>query len=276
MHSRVARGVGGSYDEVGPMVASGDFLDELFGIRGKTALVTGATRGIGRGIADAMAKAGARVIVTGRRRDAAVAVARDIGKGAIGLQLDLLEQASIKGVVENACAAAGRIDILVNNAGIYPAATFAEATGEHWDEVHNVNVRGAFLMLREVAARMKGSGGNIVNISSMGSVRPAAPIRFAYNASKAALNRLTEDAASAFAADGIRVNAILPGPIEVAEIDPSNDAALKIRDAVLRRVPVGRYGSPRDIAAAAIYLVSNASSFVTGQTLVVDGGFLVR
>jgi len=257
------------------------FLTELFGLDGKTAVVTGSTRGIGRVIAGQLAKAGARVVVTGRQRAAAEAAADEIeaaGGSALGLPLELRDEGSIQALAADAAAALGRIDILVNNAGIYPAGTLADASPEHWDEVHGVNVRGAFLMLREVAARMQaeGRGGRIVNISSMGSIRPAAPIRFAYNASKAALNRLTEDAASAFAADRIQVNAVLPGPIDTGRRDPTDAAAAKMYEAVLRRVPLGRYGTPYDIAAATIFLCSPASSFVTGQTLVVDGGFVVR
>jgi len=257
------------------------FLSELFGLQGKTAVVTGSTRGIGRTIAGELARAGARVVVTGRRRDAAEAVANEIaatGGQALGLSLELRDEASIGALMSDAHAALGRIDILVNNAGIYPAGALADATPEHWDEVHGVNVRGAFLALRAAARLMgqDGGGGRIVNISSMGSIRPAAPIRFAYNASKAALNRLTEDAASAFAGDGIQVNAVLPGPIDTGRRDPFDEAATKMHAAVLRRIPLGRYGTPHDIAAAVLFLCGPASAFITGQTLVVDGGFVVR
>jgi len=263
------------------MVEASAYLADLFGLRGKTAVVTGSTRGIGRVIAQELVKAGARVVVTGRKREAAEAAACEIeatGGQAVGLPLELRDEASVKTLMNEAHAALGRLDILVNNAGVYPAGAFAEATQAHWDEIHEVNVRGAFMALREAALRMQaeGQGGRIVNISSMGSIRPAAPIRFAYNASKAALNRLTEDAASAYAADKIQVNAVLPGPIDTGRVDPSDEAAMKLHNAVLRRVPLGRYGTPHDIAAAVIFLCSPASAFITGQTLVVDGGFVVR
>jgi len=250
------------------------------GLKGKTAIVTGAGSGIGKVLAKRLAEDGASVVIADIRDfdRAAAELAKATGARTLGLQVDVAAEGDAGRMAAETMKAFGRIDILVNNAGIYPAGTLADASPEHWDEVHGVNVRGAFLMLREVAARMQaeGRGGRIVNISSMGSIRPAAPIRFAYNASKAALNRLTEDAASAFAADRIQVNAVLPGPIDTGRRDPTDAAAAKMYEAVLRRVPLGRYGTPYDIAAATIFLCSPASSFVTGQTLVVDGGFVVR
>ncbi len=262
-------------------MATTDFVTGLFGLAGKTAIVTGSSKGIGRVIAIELAQAGAKVVLSSRTPGGADAVAKeiaDLGGEAVALSLEVRDETSVKAFVEQAHAALGRIDILVNNAGIYPAGEFLTASTEHWDTIHETNVRGLFLCLREVAARMRadGQGGRIINISSMGSIRPAAPIRFAYDASKAAVNRMTEDAASAFAADRIQVNAILPGPIDTGRMDRNDEAAMKMHNAVLRRVPLGRYGTPHDIAAAAIFLASPASSFITGQTLVVDGGFVVR
>jgi NAD(P)-dependent dehydrogenase (short-subunit alcohol dehydrogenase family) len=174
-------------------------------------------------------------------------------------------------------AAFGSRDVLVNNAGIYPATRFLDTTAEQWDTMHRVNLRSVFLCIREAVKIMQaqGRGGQIVNISSMGSVRPAAPARFAYGASKAGVNRLTEDAAAAFARDNIRVNAVLPGPIELTTPpEPiADERGARIRETIRNKIPLGRYGAPADVAAAVIFLASPASAFITGQALLVDGGF---
>jgi NAD(P)-dependent dehydrogenase (short-subunit alcohol dehydrogenase family) len=251
-------------------------LKELFGLDGQAAVVTGAGRGIGRAIALSLARAGAQVAVAARDPTAARPVVQEIeraGGHAVALAFDLGDEVSISKLMADAHAALGGLDILVNNAGIFPATSFLDTSAEQWDEIHRINLRGAFLCLREAARLMKadGRGGRIINISSMGSIRPAAPQRFAYNASKAGLNRLTEDAASAFAADRILVNAVLPGPIETG---PAADAATaKLYEAVIRRIPARRRGRPEEIAAAVIFLAGRSGGFVTGQCLAVDGGF---
>jgi NAD(P)-dependent dehydrogenase (short-subunit alcohol dehydrogenase family) len=245
-------------------------------LSGQTAVVTGANRGLGRVMALELAQLGAGVVIAARDAKGGQAVAREIeaaGGKAIRLPFDPDDEAGITALMTGAVEAFGRLDILVNNAGISPMTRLLDTTAEQWDEIHRINLRGAFLCLREAAKVMRrdGRGGRIVNISSMGSIRPAAPTRFAYNASKAALNRLTEDAAAALARDGIRVNAVAPGPTDtgggVSELDP------KIRDAITRKIPLGHWADPADIAAAVAFLVSPASAFITGQTLVVDGGF---
>jgi len=255
-----------------------NLLEEWFGLHGKAAVVTGAARGIGRAVALSLAGAGAQVAVAARDLATARPVVEAIeqaGGRAVALAFDLGDETSISKLMADAHAALGGLDILVNNAGVFPATRFLDTSADEWDEIHRINLRGAFLCLREAARLMKadGRGGRIINISSMGSIRPAAPQRFAYNASKAGLNRLTEDAASAFAADGILVNAILPGPIATA---PAADAATaKLHEAVARRIPMRRRGRPEEIAAAVIFLAARSGGFVTGQCLAVDGGFTV-
>lgn len=248
----------------------------LFSLTGETAVVTGAGRGIGRTIALEFARLGAQVVVAARDAAQGEAVARQIseeGGTAIFLPVSVDDEASIVALMDGTRAAFGRIDILVNNAGIFPMTRFLETSAEQFDEMQRVNTRGTFLCMREAVRTMREAQtpGRIVNISSMGSVRPAAPSRFAYNASKAAVNRMTEDAAMAFARYGIRVNAILPGPIMS---DPAQGEANPDRfAAIAKKIPLGRQGQPEEIAATAAFLASRASGFVTGQLLLADGGF---
>jgi NAD(P)-dependent dehydrogenase (short-subunit alcohol dehydrogenase family) len=259
------------------MTTDANTLSRLFGLAGRTAVVTGANTGIGRGIAHTLAAAGARVVVAARNTAAAetvVAEIEDSGGEAIALPVRIDDEASIVALFDAAQAALGRIDILVNNAGVFPETPLLETSGEAWDAIQHINTRGTFLCLREAARRMKaaGSGGSIVNISSIGSIRSPVPGRYAYNASKAAVNRLTEEAAQELAAANIRVNAVLPGPIATEKLDALDAEGSRLRAAVQKKIPLGRWGVPEDIAAAVLYFSSAAGAFVTGQLLVVDGG----
>ncbi|MET0183441.1 MAG: SDR family NAD(P)-dependent oxidoreductase [Caulobacterales bacterium] len=255
--------------------------DELFGLSGKAAVVTGANRGIGRGIALELGRLGAKIVVASRDPVSGEAVAKEIrdeGGQAIRLPFELRDEASVKTLMESAKKEHGAIDILVNNAGIYPVTSpFLETTAEQWDNMNAVNLRGTFFCIREGARIMReNGGGNIVNISSMGSLRPAAPTRFAYNSSKAGLNRLTQDAAAEFARDKIRVNAVLPGPISLSSAPIEDPAIAKMQELILKKIAVRRFGTPADIAAAVAFLVSPASSFITGQMILADGGFTLK
>ncbi|MCE0764899.1 SDR family oxidoreductase [Pseudonocardia kujensis] len=236
-------------------------------LEGKVALVTGAARGIGRGIAELMAEEGATVVgadvlpfdgPTGMSRTA---------------ELDVTDEHAWGALVDDIVGAWDRVDVLVNNAGVADYHVVHETALESWQRVVAVDQTGVFLGMRTVIPHMRRAGtGSIVNISSIvGAV--AVPGITAYHAAKGAVRTLTKNAAVTYAADGIRANAILPGwirtPMTAAQTDEIND---RYTDAT----PLTRPGDPADVAWAAVYLASDESSFVTGIDLPVDGGYLAR
>lgn len=242
--------------------------------KGRVALVTGAARGIGRGIAEAFAADGAAVVVADRDGAAAERVAgalTDAGAKALAVPLDVREADAVAAMVERVLDRFGRIDVLVNNAGVYPNTPVLEMEEAEWDAVFDVNVKGAFLVSRAVAAAMVagGEGGRIVNISSGAAVsgRPGAAH---YCASKAALNMFTKVLAIELAPHGILVTAVAPGLITVPGADLTGEYVEKL----IAITPVKRPGQPADIAHAVLFLASPAASFITGTILGVDGGGL--
>jgi NAD(P)-dependent dehydrogenase (short-subunit alcohol dehydrogenase family) len=252
-------------------------LNNLFGIEGQVAVVTGASSGIGRDIALNLGKLGARVIVAARKASAAESVAAEVvaqGGEAVALPLEVDKEDSVLALFAQVKARFGRVDILVNNAGIFPVTPLLDTTGEEWEAIHRTNARGTFLCLREAAKIMKevGQGGRIINISSNASIRSSVTGRFAYNASKAAVNRLTQEAAQELAPLNILVNAVLPGPVATENLATLDE---KVQEAVRRKIPMGRWGKPQEIAAAVIYFASRAGDCSVGQPLVVDGGALL-
>jgi NAD(P)-dependent dehydrogenase (short-subunit alcohol dehydrogenase family) len=257
-----------------------NFFANLFNLDGKVALVTGANAGIGRSIATALGRAGAQVVVAARNVVAGEAVAeeiRQLGGKAVALPAEMNSEQSIVRLMAETLEHCGALDILVNNAGIFPPYPFLEMSLHQWDEVMEVNLRGPFLCMREAGKIMvaAGGGGRIINISSNASIRSAVPDRAAYNASKAAVNRLTEDAALALAPHRILVNAVLPGPVATERMDRNDPERAAIYHQVASRIPLGAWGEPEDIAAAVLFFASNAGKFITGQTLVVDGGTVI-
>lgn len=254
----------------------------MSGLNGSTAIVTGAGSGIGQGIAERFGAAGARVVfadLDGSSAQAAVdRLANDGSAQAIAVECDVADSASVAAMFDRAEEAFGAVDCIVNNAGIYYLRPFLEISVEDWDRIFTVNVRGLFLCMQQAIARMIRSRtkGSIINISSVNSRRALIFDNIHYSATKAAVNGITTSAALEFAEQGIRINAILPGSIVT-------EGTAKLRsDSVRRgpimhpeRVPLGRRGEPSDIAAAALYLASADSSYVTGQLLAVDGGFEV-
>lgn len=252
----------------------------LFDLSGRTALVTGGGRGIGRHISIGLAEAGARVVAVSRRLEACEEVAgaiRDAGGDALALAADISRPEEIDRLVPEVIERCGAIDVLVNNAAMAWAAPTLDYPLEGWDRVFDLNVRGLFYTSQQVARHMAERGrGSIVQISSISAFRSAGDERepvVAYNASKGAVVTLTQDLAVKLAPMGIRVNGIAPGPFLTSMMDhvrhDENEFAR-----FNRQVPMSRCGDEDDIKGAVVFLASDAAAFVTGHTLVVDGGML--
>jgi 3-oxoacyl-[acyl-carrier protein] reductase len=242
----------------------------MFDLTGKTALVTGASGGIGRAIALALAGAGARVALSGTRRDALDAVAKEIGESAVVVPANLSDAASVEQLAKDAEAAlGGGIDILVNNAGITRDNLSMRMKDEEWLSVLDVNLTAGFRLARATSkGMMKRRWGRIVSIGSVVGTT-GNPGQANYAAAKAGLIGMTKAVAAELATRGITANVVSPGFIETAMTDALNEAQ---RAAILPKVPAGRLGTAQEIAAAVLYLASNEAGYVTGQTLHVNGG----
>jgi NAD(P)-dependent dehydrogenase (short-subunit alcohol dehydrogenase family) len=247
-----------------------------FDLTGKVVLITGASSGFGRHFAGVLSRAGAKVGLTARRTDALDQAASEIqaaGGTAATAALDISDARSIASAVEAIEAALGPIDVLVNNAGICITKPALEQTESDWDQVLDVNLKGAFLMTTEVARRMRDRkrGGSIINIQSILSFRQAGHIT-PYAASKAALNQLTKSLALEFARYDIRVNGIAPGYFltDISRSFFESEAGV----AMIKRIPQRRLGRFEDLDGPLLLLASDASRYMTGSTLVVDGGHL--
>ena len=251
---------------------------QLFDLSGRTALVSGGGRGIGRHIALGLAEAGADVFVAGRSLEHLEESVRQLektGRRAWALQADLSDEAQIATAVESALASVPRLDILVNNAARVWAAPTLDYPIEGWDKVFALNVRGLWLLTQRVARHMKEKGGgSIIHIASI-SAWLGAPDEeqavIAYNTSKGAVLSLTNDLAVKLAPHGIRVNAIAPGPFLTDMMNHIRHDEEKLAS-YERGIPLGRSGTEDDIKGVVVFLASDASAFVTGHTLVADGG----
>ena len=250
----------------------------LFDLSGRTALVTGGSRGIGRFLAEGLAEAGAHVLISSRKAEACEAAATEIeaaGGRATALPADVSDPASIEALVAAALAHRERVDVLVNNAARAWSAPSMEYPLDGWDRVFDLNVRGAFWLSRLLAPHMKESGGgSIINVSSLSAQLGASdeeqPIA-AYPASKGALEAMTRDLAVKWAPHRIRVNAIEPGPFDTDMFEhiKSDPELLAHHNA---QVPLGRPGGAADMKGVGVFLASDASAYVTGAILRVDGG----
>lgn len=257
-------------------------VQQLFDLSGRTALVTGGGRGIGRHLAIGLAEAGADVVVASRKLDNCQETARAVealGRRGLALQADLSRPEEVDRLADRVLADVERLHVLVNNAGVI----WGEPTLEHslhgWDRVFAVNVRALWQLSQRVARHMAASGGgSIIHVSSISGFRGAdeeAEPAIAYGASKGAVNTLTKDMGVKLARHGIRVNAIAPGPFDTEMMNHVRHDEHELRE-FLRRVPMRRAGGEDDIKGAVVFLASEAARFVTGHTLVVDGGMLVR
>jgi NAD(P)-dependent dehydrogenase (short-subunit alcohol dehydrogenase family) len=246
----------------------------------RVAIVTGAGRGIGFGIAERFLEAGASVaavdVQAGRIQDAAEQLGSKGPSLAIAADVSVEEQ--VEAAVEETVKRFGRLDVLVNNAGIEVLGSASEISVEGWDRQLDVNLRGAFLCSKYAVEKMRGRGGAIVNIASVHAFA-SYPGVVAYDASKAGMLGMTRAMALDHAKDAIRVNAICPGYIDTPMLDawlktmPDPHEAMR---GILKCHPLGRIGTPRDIAEAVLFLASEAASFITGATLVVDGGMTIQ
>lgn len=251
----------------------------MFALDGKVAIVTGGNRGIGFGMARGLARAGARIVIAARdttRSEQAVRELEGDGAEAIAVTTDVAEEASVENLVERAVERFGRVDVLVNNAGINIRKPVQDLVLDEWRQVLEVNLTSAFLCCRAVYPHLKrAGGGKIINIGSMTSIFGAsfAP---AYSASKGGIVQLTRSLASAWAPDRIQVNAILPGFIDTDLTRTAREEVEGLNQRVLARTPAGRWGTPDDFAGITVFLASQASDFLTGTAIPVDGGYSMQ
>jgi 3-oxoacyl-[acyl-carrier protein] reductase len=244
-----------------------------FGLDDKVAMVTGAGRGIGRAIAKELACGqGAHVAVLDRDYEHALEVAAEIGCGSRGFRVDVVDTAAIEACVAEVEASLGPIEILVNNAGITRDNLLARLSDEQWDAVLDVNLKGAYRMMKAVSRGMiKRRAGSIVNVASVvGLIGNRGQANYA--ASKAGLIGLTKSVARELASRNIRVNAVAPGFIET---DMTAGLSPQAREALTAQITLGRLGAPEDVAATVVFLASDAASYITGQVIVVDGGMVM-
>jgi 3-oxoacyl-[acyl-carrier protein] reductase len=241
-------------------------------LSGKNVLVTGSTRGIGRAIAETLAKAGARVAVVGRDLQKAQEAATAIGNGSQGFACDVTDTTAVTKLVADVEAAFGSIDVLVNNAGITRDNLVMRLKDDDWDAVINANLRGAFAAIRAVSrGMMKRRSGRIINISSIiGIIGNKGQANYA--ASKAGLIALTKSVAKELGSRNILVNAVAPGFIETEMTAAMTPEA---REGLGKQIALERLGTPQDVAATVAFLASDLSSYITGQVLVVDGGMVM-
>ncbi len=248
-----------------------------FDLTGRVALVTGGNRGLGRGIALALAEAGADIVIAARNQDTARATQVDIealGRRATAVACDMRQREDIEAAVQHCADTFGRLDILVNNAGMGISARAEEVTDEDWDAVLDTNLRAVMRCSRAAFPWLRDSGhGRIINLGSMYSIF-GSPSVLSYAASKGAVVQLTKSMAIAWARDGIRVNALAPGFI-ASDMTEHLRTDERRYERIIGRTPLGRFGEPEDLAGAVIFLASDASEFITGQTLPIDGGYSI-
>jgi len=245
-------------------------------LTGKTAIVTGAGTGIGRGIALALAREGASVAAAGRRREILDETARQIvaaGGRCLAVPTDVSSAAQVAALVELTASTYGPVDILVNNAGVHVPGGILATSEEQWDWLMSINLKGVFLCCKAVAPSMlERRWGRIVTISSVGALTPS--LNAAYCASKGAVVTLTKSMALDLSPHGVTVNAICPGPI-TTEMTRERFEDPTTRAQQLARARVGFFGEPSDIAAGAVYLASDDARFVTGSVLAIDAGWSI-
>jgi 2-deoxy-D-gluconate 3-dehydrogenase len=254
----------------------GMILDK-FSLNGRVAVVTGANTGLGQGMAVALAQAGAKVVGVARRScDETAGMVRESGGEFAEVRADLSSTENVDRILSEALAAFGRVDILVNNAGFIKRIDAIDYDEESWDQVININQKVVFFLSQAFARQYikQGGGGKIINVASMLSYQGGIRVP-AYTASKSAVMGITRAMANEWAQYGINVNAIAPGYMatnNTAQLRGDSDRS----EAILDRIPAGRWGTPEDMQGAVVWLASDASAYVHGFTVAVDGGWLAR
>ncbi len=253
-----------------PLISQGAMVG--IDLSGKTAFVTGSTRGIGSAIADRLHAAGAKVAVVGRDLERARARAAELGEGAVGVACNVADAGQVEAAIAAADAALGPIDVLVNNAGITRDQILLRMSADDWDTVLDANLKGAFHTTRAVTrGMMKRRAGRIINIASIvGLIGNKGQANYA--ASKAGLIGFTKSVAKEYASRNILVNCVAPGFIETDMTDALPGQA---KAALLHQIALGRLGRPDDVADAVLFLASELAGYITGQVLVVDGGMVI-
>ncbi len=245
-------------------------------LAGKVAIVTGASKGIGAEIAIQLAEAGAKVVVNySSSKDGADRVVNKITQGggqAVAVQANVAKEPEVTKLFEETKKAFGQVDVLVNNAGIYEFAPLEELNGEHFHKQFDLNVFGLLVASREAVKHFGDKGGNIINISSVVSTM-ATPGGSVYAATKAAVDSITRSLAKELGSRKIRVNSINPGMVETEGVRAAGIHESEMRKEVERGTPLGRIGQPLDIAPATVFLASEDSSWITGETLFISGGY---
>lgn len=250
---------------------------EKFQLNGRNALITGARAGIGAAIAAALAQAGANVALHGRRTppEETAAAARAAGRKVVTFTGELTDPSACQALVDGTVGELGSIDILVNNAGIIRRAPAVDTSIEDWDEIIQTNLTSVFRLCK-LAGRMmvRNGSGKIINIGSLLSFQGGILVP-AYAAAKGGVVQLTKALANEWASRGVNVNAIAPGYIATGNTAPLREDPVR-NDQIIERIPAGRWGTPQDVAGAAVFLASAASDYTNGHVLVVDGGWLAR
>ena len=246
----------------------------MFDLSGKVAIVTGGDRGIGLGMARGLARAGASIVVAARNPEKsalAVAELQALGAEVIAIETDVTSDRSITALIDQAVTHFGRLDVLVNNSGMNVRLPAQELTLEQWHQVLDTNLTGAFLCAKAAYPHLIG-GGKVINVGSILSLFGSA-VSAAYGASKGGVVQLTKSLAVGWAADDIQVNAILPGWIDTDLTRTAREQLPGLNERVLARSPTGRWGVPADFEGIAVFLASEASNFITGAAIPVDGGY---
>jgi NAD(P)-dependent dehydrogenase (short-subunit alcohol dehydrogenase family) len=251
-------------------------MNKLFDLTGKVALVTGASRGLGRAMALALAEAGCDLALNARSADSLAEVSdkvRKLGRKAVSAAGDVSEEAQVDQIMDATLQAYGRVDVLVNNAGVWEGSYLVRLRKEDWDRVLKVNLTGAYLMAKATAKVMlKQKSGKIINVASISGFKPS-PQSMAYAATKAAVIQMTRVIALELGPAGIRVNAIAPGFFDTDMTRRYQDAdAKEALEAYVSKIPLRRYGQPEDLKGLIVFLASAASDHITGQTIAIDGG----